>query len=251
MRIIAKSIERGGKLVGKIKLLDAIGDYGASARDVRAQLDRLRGEGASDLLVSLDSPGGDAFAGLAIHDAIRGWSGGKRIVSICGLAASSASVIAMAGDEIELTPHSMVMIHEPKAVVGGLFGAMLDVRALRKVEAKLEVCRSTMADVYAKRTGKPVEEIEKLMEEEKWYSAKDAVAAGFATRVVEEEDDEGDEDEDLESADRIRMVAKVAWEHAPEAARALLERARKPAPRASTSSSQAVIACDVRDYQIR
>ncbi len=248
MKVIAKAIERGGRLVGKIKLLDAIGDYGASARDVRSSLERLRAEGAGDLLISLDSPGGDAFAGLAIHDAIRSWGGGKRIVSVCGLAASSASVIAMAGDEIELTPHSMMMVHEPKAVVGGLFGAMLDVKALRKVEAKLEVCRSTMADVYAKRTGKPVEEIAKLMEEEKWFSAKDAVAAGFATKVVEEDDEEDEDDEDLESADRIRMVAKVAWEHAPEAAKALLERARSTkAPRAAA----AVVACDVRDYQIR
>lgn len=223
MRIIAKTTEVAGKVIGSLRIIDAIGGEGANAKGVMDHLDKLRADGAGDLVVSVHSPGGDAFAGIAIHDAIRAWDKGTRTVRVRGLAASAASVVAMAGDRVCLSPNSMLMVHGPKAQIGGLFGAVMSPDDLRKVQAKLEVCRATMANIYAKKTGKTVAECSKLMDQETWFTAKQAVKDGFADEVDSDEDDpEENDDEDLEATDRFRLVAEATWESAPEAAKALL-----------------------------
>ncbi len=222
MRIVAKTADVGGKVAGFVRIVDAIGGEGASARGIMEHLDKLRESGATDLTVSIHSPGGDAFAGLAIHDAIRAWDRGARHVRVRGLAASAASVVMMAGDKITLSPNSMVMIHGPKAQLGGLFGSLMSADDLRKVQDKLEACRATMASVYAKRTGKTVAECSKIMEKETWLTAKDAVKQGFADAVEDDDSDSEKDSEDVEACDRFRLVAEAAWEDAPPEARALL-----------------------------
>jgi len=212
-RIFARVEEKDGHKRGALHLYDAVGGWdGIRAKHVVEKLEALKDEGAEHLDVHINSPGGDVFEGMAIHTAIAGWSKGEKRVHVDGLAASIASVVAMAGDEIEISPTAMVMVHEPRGF------AMGEAADLRKMADRLDAIRDVMVGVYAERTGLAKAEVEKLVAAETWMSASEAVKKGFADKVAEPEkdEDEPDEDGDDEKPGEDSVARAVAlFKHAP------------------------------------
>lgn len=133
---------------------------------------------AGDLTVVINSPGGDVFAGLAIYNALVNHNGNVT-VRVDGLAASIASVIAMAGDKIIMSPGSMIMIHRPSVYAAGTVD---DMEKAKDVLVKIE---EGITPIYAKRTGLSDEKIAELLEAETWMLADKAVELGFADEVSE------------------------------------------------------------------
>lgn len=133
---------------------------------------------AGDLTVVINSPGGDVFAGLAIYNALVNHNGNVT-VRVDGLAASIASVIAMAGDKIIMSPGSMIMIHRPSVYAAGTVD---DMEKAKDVLLKIE---EGITPIYAKRTGLSDEKITELLEAETWMLADKAVELGFADEVSE------------------------------------------------------------------
>nr|DAN98990.1 MAG TPA: major capsid protein [Caudoviricetes sp.] len=133
---------------------------------------------AGDLTVVINSPGGDVFAGLAIYNALVNHNGNVT-VRVDGLAASIASVIAMAGDKIIMSPGSMIMIHRPSVCA---MGTVDDMEKAKDVLTKIE---EGITPIYAKRTGLDEDKIAELLEAETWMLADKAVELGFADEVSE------------------------------------------------------------------
>lgn len=145
-------------------------------KNFKAELDAM-GD-IEQLDIYINSGGGDVFAGESIYNMLARHKAHKT-VHIDGLAASIASIIAMAGDEIVMPENAMLMIHEAWTVAGG------NKRELRKMADTLERIDSTLCGVYVARTGKDAEEIANMMESETWMTAADAVELGFADKVLE------------------------------------------------------------------
>lgn len=162
-----------------ISIFDVIGqDFwtgeGTTAKRIDAALRRI---GARDVVVNLNSPGGDYFEGLAIYNRLREHPH-KVTVKVLGIAASAASVIAMAGDEVEIARAGFMMIHNTWVV------AMGDRHQLREVADWLEPFDAAAADIYAARTGLDGAEIGKMMDRETWIGGSDAVDKGFADSLL-------------------------------------------------------------------
>ena len=128
--------------------------------------------------VYINSPGGSVFDGSAIYSQLKRHAA-KKTVYIEGLAASIASVIAMAGDDIVMPDNALMMIHRAS---GGVFG---DAGDLRKTAEVLEKVESSMITAYQAKTGRTPEELADMMADETWMTAQEAVALGFADRVAE------------------------------------------------------------------
>lgn len=156
-----------------ISIFDAIGEYGVSAKNF---LNDLRAVKASDVDVEINSPGGDVFAGIAIYNGMR-QSGKKINVKIMGVAASAASLVAMAGDTIDMPENTFMMVHNPWSF------AMGSAEDMRDTADMLDKIGSSLVATYAKRTGRSDEEIKALLDAETWMTAQEAVEAGFATTV--------------------------------------------------------------------
>lgn len=159
-----------------LSIFDDIGAFGVSAKSFLNDLASAQGD---SVRVEINSPGGDVFAGLAIYNGLRN-SGKKVNVRVLGLAASAASLVAMAGDTIEMPENSFMMVHNPW---GFAMGGASDMRDTADMLDKLG---ASLASTYAKRTGKSAEEITALLDTETWMSAAEAVDAGFATAVISE-----------------------------------------------------------------
>jgi ATP-dependent Clp protease protease subunit len=135
----------------------------------------------NSIRLRINSAGGDAFEGIAIGNLIK--AQGKPVhVCIDGLAASSASIIAMCGDSIEMSPNAMLMIHNAWAVGVG------NGDELRKMADTLDKVSASIAQSYAGKTGKSLDDIKTMMSEETWMSADDALQNHFATSITEEDD---------------------------------------------------------------
>jgi ATP-dependent Clp protease protease subunit len=240
-RIFARVKAEDGAMRGTLHLYDAVGGgSGIRAKDVVEKLESLSEQGAKDLDVHLNSPGGDIWEGNAIHAAIAAWPHGKKRIHIDGLAASIASVIAMAGDEIVISPAAMVMVHQASAF------AMGNSSDLRKMADRLDAINDVICDVYADRTGLAKSEVEKLVAEETWMSASEAVEKGFADKIArsepdEDEDRDGDEDagpdtegEDEPEQDPVVRAMALFKKAPPEIAKLLNLRCAAPAARPKT-----------------
>lgn len=164
-----------------ISIFDRIGaDYegnGVTATRVGAA---LRSIGNRDLTVEINSPGGNYFEGVAIYNLLRRHPAAVN-VQILGIAASAASIIAMAGDTIEIAHNAEIMIHQAQGV---FFGNADDMEAAIVTLRKLD---DAMADVYAARTGKDQSELIGMMKVETYIGGHAAVEAGFADTVMERE----------------------------------------------------------------
>lgn len=130
-----------------------------------------------DIAVWLNSPGGDVFAASQIYTMLKEYEG-KVTVKIDGIAASAASVIAMAGDEIVMSPVAMMMIHNPATVV---FGEAADLASGIKM---LNEVKESIINAYEQRTDLPRSKISSMMDAETWFSAQKAVELGFADKIL-------------------------------------------------------------------
>ena len=160
----------------EVLIYDEIGAYGVSAKGFLAELGALADDAPLDL--RLNSPGGSVFDAVAIHNALARHAG-TVTVWIDGIAASAASYVAMAGDEIVIPENAFVMIHDPSGLVVGTAADMRD------MAGTLDKIAASMIRGYAARSGRPEDEIAALMAAETWFDAKDALEAGIATRMAE------------------------------------------------------------------
>ncbi|MFB4424811.1 head maturation protease, ClpP-related [Streptomyces sp. QL37] len=140
-------------------------------------VDELRAVTAPNLRVRINSPGGSVFDGIAIANAIR-LHPANVTVQVDGIAASAASVIAMAGDRIVMTPQSQLMIHDASGMCFGNAADMTEMATL------LDTQSDNIADAYAERAGGTREEWRERMRAESWYLAAEAVSAGLADEVL-------------------------------------------------------------------
>jgi ATP-dependent protease ClpP protease subunit len=153
------------------------GDGGVTAKAVKQQIDQA--DSYDRMSIRINSPGGDASEGIAIYNLIRAQK--KPVdVFVDGIAASAASIIAMAGDEIIMGPNSLLMVHNATGVCMG------DGADMAKMAGVLNTVSAAIGRTYSVRTGKPADEIAALMDAETWFSAEEAVEQGFATAITEE-----------------------------------------------------------------
>ncbi|MEG1678988.1 MAG: Clp protease ClpP [Stenotrophomonas sp.] len=162
-----------------ISIYDAIGydpwtGEGVTAKRVAGA---LRSLGKGPVTVNINSPGGDMFEGLAIYNLLREHKGEVN-VKVLGLAASAGSVIAMAGDTVQIARAGFLMIHNAWVV------AMGNRNDLRELATWLEPFDAAMGDIYAVRTGLEAKAIAKLMDSESWIGGAAAVEQGFADELL-------------------------------------------------------------------
>jgi len=156
----------------QVMVYDEIGWFGVTAQDFINELKDVSGP----IDLHLNSPGGDVFDGLAIYQFLAGRGGVTTYID--SLAASIASVIAMAGSEIAIGRNASVMIHDGWGLCVG------NAADMRSEADLLDRVSDNIADVYASRTGKPVDEWRKLMLAETWFFGQEAVDAGLADRLA-------------------------------------------------------------------
>lgn len=162
-----------------ISVYDVIGyDYwtgeGVTAKRVAAALRTL---GKGPVTVNVNSPGGDLFEGLAIYNLLREHDG-EVTVKVLGVAASAASIIAMAGDTVQIARAGFLMIHNTWVMAVG------NRNDLREYADTLEPFDKAMADIYAARTGEDAKRMAKLMDAETWIGGSAAVEEGFADELL-------------------------------------------------------------------
>lgn len=193
------AVRRDGVL--EMLVYDEIGfDYwtgsGITAKSVRQQID---GAGIfASILLRINSPGGDAFEGVAIGNILK--ATGKPVdVMIDGIAASAASIIAMCGSTITMASNAMMMIHDAWSIC---MGASVDMAKMADTLAKIDVA---IAQTYVDRTGKSMDDVKAMMDEETWMSAPEAKEAGFCTAIAEEGDGE---DAPMAMARRFKSLAR-------------------------------------------
>lgn len=162
-----------------ISVYDVIGyDYwtgdGVTAKRVAAALRQM---GKGPVTVNVNSPGGDMFEGLAIYNLLREHDG-EVTVKVLGLAASAASIVAMAGDTVQIARAGFLMIHNAWVLAAG------NRHDLREYADTLEPFDRAMADIYAARTGEDAAAMAKLMDAETWIGGSDAIEQGFADELL-------------------------------------------------------------------
>jgi ATP-dependent Clp protease protease subunit len=133
--------------------------------------------GSGDIAVWLNSPGGDVFAAAQIYNMLLAYSG-RVTVKIDGLAASAASVVAMAGDSVTVSPVSMLMIHNPATVAVGDGAEMLRAKAL------LDEAKESVINAYERKTRLSRAQISAMMDAETWFNANKALELGFADTIL-------------------------------------------------------------------
>jgi ATP-dependent protease ClpP protease subunit len=156
--------------MNKIHIYDNIGFEGITAKDVADELANLDG-GAIE--VHINSGGGSVSQGIAIYNQLKAYTG-KVTVHVDGLAASIASVIAMAADELIMAEGSLMMIHSAWSMVAG------NAEDLRKEAEVLDVHDKTIREIYGHRTERSDEVIEEMMVNETWMDGAEAILFGFA-----------------------------------------------------------------------
>lgn len=203
----AKALERWNPGVqalasddNSISVFDVIGhDYwtgeGVTAKRIAAA---LRSIGERDVVVNINSPGGDMFEGLAIYNLLREHKG-HVTVKVLGLAASAASIIAMAGDDVQIARAGFLMIHNAWICACG------NRHDLREFADYLEPFDASMADIYAARTGEDLATIQKMMDGETWIGGSAAVEQGFADSLLPS-DEIGQAEDEKPAAVAVRRI---------------------------------------------
>lgn len=138
--------------------------------------------GQGDITVWINSPGGDVFAAAQIYNMLMDYPGNVNI-KIDGLAASAASVIAMAGTSVEMSPVAMMMIHNPMTVAIG------DSKEMQKASEMLMEVKESIMNAYEIKTGLSRTKLSHYMDAESWFNAKKAVELGFADKLLFSKED--------------------------------------------------------------
>ena len=150
----------------------------------------MKGEG--NITVWINSPGGDVFAAAQIYNMLMDYKGSVT-VRIDGLAASAASVIAMAGTTVEMSPVGMLMIHNPSTAVIG------NTKEMQAAIQMLDEVKESILNAYELKTGQPRQQLSDLMDAESWMNAKKAVELGFADKILFANEDEEKQSEGVEA----------------------------------------------------
>lgn len=209
----------------EINLYDEIGGwFGVTAKQFRDTLDGVK---SSKIILNINSPGGDVFDGIAIYNDLLAHKS-YVVVRVTGLAASAASLIAMAGNEVQIAENAFFMIHNAWSVAVG------DARAMTKRAGLLSKIDTELVDTYAARTGGDADDIKNQMNEETWLSADEALEQGFADSIITAE----------EKADAKASFDLAPFKNVPKALKprrmakkAKTEDAPKPAPEVDDFSS--------------
>lgn len=200
-----------------ISVFDVIGaDYwgdGVTASRIAGALRSLNG---ADVTVNINSPGGDMFEGLAIYNLLREYDG-KVTVKVLGLAASAASIIAMAGDDVQIGRGAFLMIHNCWVY------AMGNRHDLAQIAADMEPFDNAMSDIYQARSGLDADTIGKMMDGETYIGGSEAVAKGFADSLLSA--DEIADDDDSPAAALRKLDALLAKTDTPRSERRKLLKA--------------------------
>ncbi|HBY4510986.1 TPA: Clp protease ClpP [Klebsiella pneumoniae] len=161
-----------------ISIFDVVGrdywDEGVTAKRISGALRSMNG---ADVTVNINSPGGDMFEGLAIYNLLREYQG-KVTVKVLGIAASAASIIAMAGDDIQIGRGAFLMIHNCWVV------AMGNRHDFAELSTSLEPFDTAMADIYSARSGLDIATVQQLMDAESYIGGSDAVEKGLADSLL-------------------------------------------------------------------
>ena len=139
--------------------------------------------GNGNITVWINSPGGDVFAAAQIYNMLRDYKGSVT-VKIDGIAASAASVIAMAGDKVCVSPVAMMMIHNPATM------AMGETKDMQKAIAMLNEVKESILNAYEFKTGLTRARLSHMMDDETWFNAKKAVELGFADKILFDSDED-------------------------------------------------------------
>ena len=161
----------------EISIYDEIGYWGITAKSFSKDLKAL-GNNLKQINLHIHSPGGDVFDGIAIYNLLKNHPANVTVY-IDGLAASMASVIAMAGNEVIMPENAMMMIHKPWGIQGG------DAEDMRKYADLLDKVENTLIPAYANKTGKTPEELAEMLSAETWLNGKECVEQGFADKLAE------------------------------------------------------------------
>ena len=201
-----------------ISILDVIGvDYwtgeGVTAKRIAGA---LRSLGAGDITVNINTPGGDVFEGLAIYNLLREHKGAVT-VKVLGLAASAGSVIAMAGDTIQVPRAGFLMIHDVWAIA---MGNRHDMKAASDL---MEPIERALGDIYSARTGTDAKAIGKMMDAETWIGGGDAIEQGFADEYLPSDQVERDAKANAHAVRRIEAALRASGMPKSEAMRLISE----------------------------
>lgn len=202
-----------------ISVFDVIGqDYwtgeGVTAKRIAGA---LRAIGERDVVVNINSPGGDMFEGLAIYNLLREHKG-RVTVKVLGVAASAASIIAMAGDEVQVARAGFLMIHNAWILAAG---NRHDFMAYAEY---LEPFDASMADIYASRSGQDVKSIQKMMDGETWIGGSAAIEQGFADALLASDEIEaGEEKPAAQAVRRVENALRASGMPRTEAMRLISE----------------------------
>lgn len=144
-----------------------------------------------DITIWINSPGGDVFAASQIYNMLMDYKG-HVTVKIDGIAASAASVIAMAGGEVQMSPVSMMMIHNPMTIAFG------DTAEMKKAIQMLSEVKESIINAYELKTGLSRTKLSHMMDDESWFNSKKAVELGFADAIMfQEESNQDSSDEGI------------------------------------------------------
>ncbi|EER0128121.1 Clp protease ClpP [Escherichia coli] len=168
-------MQAGGQGEADIYIYDEIGFWGVTAKQFISDLNAL-GD-ITHINLHINSPGGEVFEGIAIFNALRNHGAGITVY-VDGVAASMASLIAMAGDTVIMPENAFMMIHKPWGISGG------DAEKMRTYADRLDKLESVMVPVYAQKTGKTTDEIAVMLADETWMSGAECLAHGFADQVT-------------------------------------------------------------------
>lgn len=195
-------IENSGNDEASMYVYSEIGYWGVNALDFTAQLNELT---ARTIHLHINSPGGDVFDGLAIANAIRAHP--SRVVThVDGLAASIASIVALAGDRVLMADNSFMMIHHPWTI------AMGNAKEFRTQADLLDKIGGSIVGEYMKATSKDQATVTGWMDEEKWFSAAEALDVGFIDKIENETK--------VEEADVAALYDLSVFKNTPAALRA-------------------------------
>lgn len=177
-------------------IYELFGEPSASPNAFKEELSEFKGR---DITVWISSYGGSVFAAAGIYNALKEHDG-KITVKIDDVAMSAASVIAMAGDEILMSPMAVMMIHNPLTMA---YGNMHD---LRKTADILDTVKDAIVNAYVDKTGRSRNKISQMMDDESWFSAKAAVKEGFADGILYQDEENHEETVQNFSFNRLAIV---------------------------------------------
>ncbi|WP_413708265.1 head maturation protease, ClpP-related [Ralstonia sp. Ralssp110] len=211
-----------GKTVAELRIYDDIGFWGTTAKAFVNELDAVAKD-ADEILVAVNSGGGDVFDGFAIYNALRRYSG-KVTARVDGIAASAASLVVMAGDTIVMPENAMMMVHNAWTIAAG------DAAQMRKTAELLDKTRDGIVAAYRNKCGLTDDEIVAMMDAETWMTAAEAKDRGFADQI----------EAPVKLQASVRTGELLArFEHTPEALLKALEAPPAEAPKAAAPEAPA------------